>query len=93
MHTVRPLIHTAIQLEIRQIRCLADLASIAPNEEARDIILRMIMEEAGEASFWNTVDAAYRGIPLPAGSPYPGAPGYGYGMGLYSEKPQDEGGK
>jgi len=89
---LRRLIHKAIRIELRQIKHLAMLASMAPNEVARQMILRMIREETGEAMFWNTVDAAYRGVawpgavpfpgvPVPGVAPFPGAPGFGGGMG------------
>ena len=77
MDTVSTLINKAISTEIRQIKLLAVLASLAPDELTRDIILEIIKEEAGEAKFWNTVDAAYRGVLWPGAAPYPGVPGYG----------------
>lgn len=88
----RQLIHKAIRIELRQIKHLAMLASCAPNETARQMILHMIEKETGEAIFWNTVDAAYRicppvavpypGVaPCPGVGPCPGAPVFGGGMG------------
>jgi len=71
MHTVRPLIHKAIQIELTQICRLATLASMAPDELTRGIILEMIQEETAEAIFWNTVDAAYQVMPIPGVGPCP----------------------
>lgn len=88
----RQLIHKAIHIELHQIKHLAMLATMAPNEVARQMILHMIKEETGEAMFWNTVDAAYRispagvaplpGVaPCPGAAPFPGGPVLGGGMG------------
>lgn len=74
MTALRPLLHEAIQIELRQVKHLAMLGCMAPDEFTRNIILGMIKEEAGEAKFWNTVDAAYRGVPLTGGGPCPGMP-------------------
>lgn len=71
---LRQLIHKVIRIEERQLKRLAMLASVAPDEFTRDIILGMIQEEAEEAKFWNTVDAAYRGV-LWEVTPFPGMPG------------------
>lgn len=81
VNPTRNLIHTAIQTELYQIRILSDLSLMTTNEVARQIVAHLIMEEANEVIFWNTVDAAYRGIPLPGG------PLYG---GVYSEKGQED---
>ncbi|BAF58703.1 MAG: hypothetical protein HPY89_06610 [Pelotomaculum sp.] len=75
MSKLRYLIHKAIRIELRQIKYLAMLAAAAPDELTRSIILCMIQDEAAEAKFWNTVDAAYRGVSIPGEAPYPG-PGY-----------------
>jgi len=74
MSAFRPLIHEVIQIELRQIKHLAILGCMARDEFTRDIVLSMLMEEAEEAKFWNTVDAAYRGVPLPVIAPCPGMP-------------------
>jgi hypothetical protein len=66
------LIRKVIGIELRQIKYLAILACEAKDEACRQMILRMIQQETAEAMFWNTVNAAYKCIPL-AGS-CPGAP-------------------
>lgn len=72
MTALQTLLHEAIQVELRQIIHLAMLGCMAPDEFTRAIILGMIMEETGEAQFWNTVDAAYRGVQLTGGDTCPG---------------------
>jgi len=102
MDTFRSSLHEVILIELRQIKYLAMLGCMASDEFTRDLIINMIMEEAGEAMFWNTVDAAYRGVPLPgvepAWNPFPGTnPGTGTppgcggcGPGFYSEQAKEE---
>lgn len=97
---LRSLIHQAIHIEISQIKCLADLAMMAPDELSRHMVLNLMADEVAEAKFWNDIDAAYRGVPLPAGgqcntgypmTPYPGAPYSGGSPGMiYSEKTKEE---
>ncbi|OPY56017.1 MAG: hypothetical protein A4E55_02338 [Pelotomaculum sp. PtaU1.Bin035] len=77
MDTLRPLIHEVMNIEFRQIKQLALLGCMATDEYTRDVIASMIMEEAGEVKFWNTIDAAYRCIPLPGVAPCPGMPAGG----------------
>ncbi|MCG9968495.1 hypothetical protein L9W92_10570 [Pelotomaculum terephthalicicum JT] len=72
MDALRTLVHEVIQIELQQIKHLAMLGCMAPDEFTRHIILGMIMEEAGEAKFWNTVDAAYRGVQVTGGETCPG---------------------
>jgi len=69
------LIHKVIRIECKQIKYLAMLAIEAKDEACRQMILRMIQQETGEAMFWNTVDAAYRCISLSGAGHFPGTPG------------------
>jgi len=100
MDTLRSSLHEIIQIELRQIKNLAMLGYMAPDEFSRDLIINMIMEEAGEAMFWNTVDAAYRGVslpgvepawnPFPGMNPGPGMPGYGGSWPEFYSKQADK---
>lgn len=74
----------ALNLELCQIRHLACLATMAPNEVAREMVLNLIEDEVKEAMFWSNVLCAYSDMAMPVepgagyfpqpGVPCPGAP-------------------
>lgn len=49
----------AMEIELREIVLLAQLAEQLPSAAMRKEVIQQIHEEAGEASFWNTVYACF----------------------------------
>lgn len=49
----------AMKIELREIAMLAQLAEQVPSAAMRREVIQQIQEEAGEASFWNTVYACF----------------------------------
>ncbi|MDD4334695.1 MAG: hypothetical protein PHY77_03715 [Desulfotomaculaceae bacterium] len=65
-----------LNAELKQICHLARLATPAPNEEARMMVLRLISEELDEVKFWNNI------LCCACDKWMPDSPGVGYQPGI-----------
>lgn len=76
-------VRAAMNLELREISLMAQLAEQLPSAAMRAEVIGKIAEEANEAAVWNAIHASYCQYPSDPGPGYgPGCgPGPGYGPG------------
>lgn len=67
-------VREVLQMELRQICSLANMALLAPNEVTRGMVLDLISDELDDAKFLSHVLCAYSDTLVSPGVPCPGVP-------------------